>query len=73
MQYLALAPSPMVVKNIVEKHLRLYALPLHLPLVDVGYNSQQLQELKRKFSQQFDKDIEVHFSDTITTLSEKLN
>ena len=73
MSELALAPSPNVVKAIIENHLHLYALPLECTIADIGYTHNQMLELQRKLYTQFRINVQVKHTDTINSISEKLN
>ncbi len=71
MQDLALEPSPMVVKSIIEIQLKLYALPLNLSLAEIGFTQDQMLDLKRTLFIQFGKNIEVKLTDSVFSLSDK--
>lgn len=72
METLALQPSPMVVKSIIQNHKNVYTLPTNVPLADIGYNHDELLDLSRRLYRQFRANIELKFNDDVNSISNKL-
>lgn len=65
--------TPQLVRAVIEQRFRLTQLPLNVQLSDCDLNHNDLLQLRSELNKQFTKDALPTFSDTIYTLTDKLN
>ena len=65
--------TPQLVRAVIEQRFRLEQLPLNIELRDCNLNDHDLLQLRSELNKQFTKDAVPTFSDTIYTLTDKLN